>query len=225
VISPPPGSVVVLSGLPAGTRLPAGKKVSANDWRIAPQDIPAAAITPPADFVGQVQVNAELRNAEGAALVGGTFRITWQGTPNVAVAQRPVTSQVQAFAPAAIAPSTITVAPAALAPSIVLPQQPPPVAPSVRNIDPNEVAGMIKRAQDLVAGGDIVPARLLLQRAAEARSARAALILAATYDPIMLKQTSNGPLPDVGLARSWYAKAVEWGAPEAQRQLESLRSY
>jgi len=93
----------------------------------------------------------------------------------------------------------------------------------VRNLDPQEIAGLIKRGQDLLASGDILSARLLLQRAAEARAARAALLLAATYDPNLLKQLrADGPLADIAQARNWYQKAREWGEPDAQRQLDAL---
>jgi TPR repeat protein len=33
------------------------------------------------------------------------------------------------------------------------------------------------------------------------------------------------PEPDLAKARYWYQKAGEWGAPEAQRQLDALASY
>jgi TPR repeat protein len=93
----------------------------------------------------------------------------------------------------------------------------------VRNLDPQEIAGLIKRGQDLLASGDILSARLLLQRAAEARAARAALLLATTYDPNLLKQLgADGPLADIAQARNWYQKAREWGEPDAQRQLDAL---
>jgi hypothetical protein len=78
----------------------------------------------------------------------------------------------------------------------------------------------------MLANGDVKAARLLLLRAAEARDARAALALAKTYDPIALRQLSTtDPGPDLAQARNWYQKAREWGAPEAQRQLDALASY
>jgi len=30
---------------------------------------------------------------------------------------------------------------------------------------------------------------------------------------------------DLAQARGWYQKALEWGSPEAQRQLDALASY
>ena len=73
----------------------------------------------------------------------------------------------------------------------------------------------------MLANGDVKGARVLLLRAAEARDARAALALAKTFDPIALRQLSTvDPGPDVAQARNWYQRAREWGAPEAQRQLD-----
>jgi hypothetical protein len=51
---------------------------------------------------------------------------------------------------------------------------PPPQADVVRNLDPKESV-LCQTRQELLASGDILSARLLLQRAAEARDARAAL--------------------------------------------------
>ena len=66
---------------------------------------------------------------------------------------------------------------------------------------------------------------MLLRRAAEARDPGAALILAATYDPIVLKELGvYGAAPDVAMAQSWYEKAKEFGSREAPRRLELLRT-
>jgi TPR repeat protein len=93
-------------------------------------------------------------------------------------------------------------------------------------LSPNEVAALVRRAQELLASGDLPAARMLLRRAADAQNARAALLLAKTFDPTTLRQLSAAdPGPDLAQARNWYQKAKEWGAPEAQRQLDALASY
>jgi hypothetical protein len=225
VNAPSPGAIVVLSGLPAGSRLSTGRKIGANEWRIPAQDVATLSVTPPGDFTGQVTVNAELRNAEGAALVGGSYRMTWnRPAGNMAVAHQPAPpAPAPVVAPSPALPAAL---PAVAAPTMAaIPLQVPAATAPVRDIDPGEVAMMIRRAQELATAGDIVPARLLLQRAAEGRSSRAAITLAETYDPIVLRQMRNGPPPDLDLARSWYRKAVDWGAPDAQRRLDALQSY
>jgi TPR repeat protein len=83
----------------------------------------------------------------------------------------------------------------------------------------------VKRAEELLTTGDISSARLLLRRAAEAQDARAALALAASYDPIELKRLGvYGSTPDVVAARDWYEKAKQFGSREAPRRLELLAS-
>jgi TPR repeat protein len=73
--------------------------------------------------------------------------------------------------------------------------------------------------------GDLASARLVLQRAAEAGDPRAALMLAGTYDPIVLEKLGiQGIAADIILARSWYERATEFGSAEASRYLERLTS-
>ncbi len=74
-----------------------------------------------------------------------------------------------------------------------------------------------------MAVGDIASARLLLRRAAEAGDYRAALALGATYDPVALEKLGvRGALADVAMARMWYDRARELGAPDAQSRIEML---
>ena len=98
-------------------------------------------------------------------------------------------------------------------------------ADAVHHLDPNEIASSLKRADDLIASGDIAAARLVLRRAAEAGDARAAMTLAETYDPAVLEKLGvHGVVPDLATARSWYEKAKQFGATEATQRLELLAS-
>jgi TPR repeat protein len=113
--------------------------------------------------------------------------------------------------------------PPAAAPTTSPPQ---PQAETPRQLSANELAGLVRRAQELLATGDVKAARSLLLRAAEARDARAALFLAKTFDPITSRQLSaSEPGPDLAQARNWYQRAREWGSPDAQHQLDALASY
>jgi hypothetical protein len=132
-------------------------------------------------------------------------------------------------------------APAVTVPAAPTPQQqpqqqqptaspgPPSAAraePPVREINPNEVAGFVRRGQELLAAGDLQAARLFLLRAADAHDARAALLLAKSFDPIASKRFGSADAePDLARARSWYQKAEQWGASEARRELDALASY
>ena len=204
--APFPGAIVAINGLPAGARLTSGQRI-ANEWHVPASEVSGVSVIPPNGFVGQMQLAAELRDTDGAALVASSTRLSW--TAAVSAAPPP---------PAAAPPAAVAAAPVAPAAA-----PPPPQAEIVRNLDPKEISGLVKRGQDLLASGDILSARLLLLRGAEARDARSALLLGTTYDPALLRQLgANGPLADVAQARNWYQKAREWGEPDAQRQLEVL---
>ena len=120
----------------------------------------------------------------------------------------------------------IQVAPPAAAPEVrpsAAPVTPPPPRPSSRMLDPDEIAILYRRSQDLITQGDIAGGRLLLIRAAEAGDARAALALGATYDVAVLgKLAVLGVVADAGKAKAWYAKAAELGSGDAAKRLEVL---
>jgi len=108
-------------------------------------------------------------------------------------------------------------------PAEVAPTPAPPSVPSIRTLDREEVALLVKRSEDLIVQGDIAAARLMLTRAAEASDARAALALGSTYDAGVLRKLGVlGVAADSIKAREWYAKAAEFGSPEATRRLEQF---
>jgi TPR repeat protein len=107
------------------------------------------------------------------------------------------------------------------------PAAPPPTAPApqVRRIDPDELAGLLTRAKGLLAVGDIASARLLLERAADAQEAEAALMLGTTYDPQVLgNQDMRSVTPDAAKARHWYQKAATLGSADARRRLSQIQN-
>ncbi len=92
-------------------------------------------------------------------------------------------------------------------------------------LDAEEVATLMKRAQEFLKTGDIASARLLLRRAANASSAPAALALGETFDQTRLAELGVlGLRADADQARTWYRKAVELGSAEASRHLERLEN-
>jgi len=104
----------------------------------------------------------------------------------------------------------------------------PPVAPAAvqaaRRLDSDELEALLKRARGLLAIGDIASARLLLERAADAQEADAALMLARTYDPEVLgKSDARSVTPDPEKARIWYRKAAELGSQHAQQRLAQIQ--
>lgn len=253
-----PGAFVTIKRMPADARLTAGRRMSASEWRVPAQEISDAAIIPPTDFVGALNLSAELHSSDGAALVTTFVRPTWTAAPTAdasaasagmatappgPVAPAQLQPQAMASPPAAatvVAPPAATAlaftAPAVTTPPVTAPAVPTPLAraeptPPVRaeptqELSPNEIAGLVRRAQELMASGDLQDARALLTRAAEAHDARAALLLAKTFDPMTSRQLGAADQgPDLAQARNWYQRAREWGSPEAQRQLDALASY
>ena len=92
-----------------------------------------------------------------------------------------------------------------------------------RQLDREEITVLLKVGKDLIASGDIAAARLTLKRAADAGDAEAALALASTYDPYVLRELKVYGFPaDAAMARAWYEKAKDLGSPVAPRRLEML---
>jgi hypothetical protein len=127
-------------------------------------------------------------------------------------------SQPESPPPVAAASPAATAPPAAAAPLAA-------AAPPARQLDPDELAALLKRARSFIAIGDISSARLLLERAADAQEASAALLLAQTYDPAVLgAQDMRSITPDPAMARSWYQKAARFGSTDAQQRLAQMQN-
>ena len=102
----------------------------------------------------------------------------------------------------------------------------PRPAASVPVLTPEATA----QAQRLVAfgkrqlgDGDIAAARNYFSRATDLGLAEGALLLAETYDPVILKNLRvQGILPNTAEARAWYEKARALGAKEADEPLKRL---
>ena len=60
--------------------------------------------------------------------------------------------------------------------------------PVQRQLNSEDIIVLLKRGKDLIAAGDLAAARIVLRKAADANDAEAALALAATYDPLMLRE-------------------------------------
>ncbi len=173
-----------------------------------------------------------------ASLVGVQSNATAKSALEPVAAARPATAQ-----PAPATPSTVSLAtlptPAQAAPTrdqIALAlraahqsqqeiHQPAAAAPLARRLDADELATLLKRAKGLIAIGDIAPARLLLERAADAQEAGAALLLAQTWDPAVLgTPDARSITPDPAKARDWYRKAARFGSQDAQLRLSQMQN-
>jgi TPR repeat protein len=86
-------------------------------------------------------------------------------------------------------------------------------------------AKLLARAESLIKQFDFAAARLLLAYALEKGSARAALMMAETYDPQILRSLqTNGIRGDRQRAREFYQLAAEAGLEKARERVEALRA-
>jgi len=160
-----------------------------------------------------------------AILVNQTVMPELKGTPEPA--NSPDRSEPASFSSAA---ATIKQPPPAQMPvpaPVVATREPTPqqTVPDfvTRHLDADELASMLRRADDLIKSGDLSSARLLLRRVAEAGDARAAFTLAGTFDPNVLKVLGlQDGAPDIALARLWYERAAQLGSGAAPRRLQQL---
>jgi hypothetical protein len=99
----------------------------------------------------------------------------------------------------------------------------PPVQPAA--IPPALLTTMLRRAEVLLAQGDISGARRFLERAALAGHAPAAFALAETHDPRWLAaHGARGILADPEAAGRWYRRAAELGLPEATARISGMEA-
>jgi hypothetical protein len=182
-----------LSGLAAGTRLSAGGPYGTNGWRIPVRELDGALAYAPRDFVGVMDAAIDLRLPNDLLLDSQALRLEW------VVAKQPE-----------------------VRPRAERPQE-ARVGVVVRPLDAAEVDLFVRRGQEYLRMGDIVSARLVLRRAANAGNAQAALALGATFDPSVLAELGVlGFAPDLAQARTWYQRALELGSTDARRYIERL---
>jgi curved DNA-binding protein CbpA len=201
------GLAVEITGLPPGTTLSAGREMGEGGWRLVAANVGNAMIHPAQGFSGALEFNVELRLADDTVIDHGSFRLDW--TP--------------VAAPAAVGSAGGTAASDTSPRVAMVTSSPTEQRRSEPRLDREQVELLIGRSQKLITEGDVQAARTLLLRAAEARDARAALCLGATFDPIMLTiLQARGIAPDVDQARYWYKKASEFGSEEADQRLRLL---
>lgn len=166
-----------------------------------------------------VQVHAAAPVAEHPALAS----IETAAVPQVAFAVEEKTPAPAIAMPLWLQQSGISFA--VKAPEPAPPVAFPAAAMSKSELGADAIATLVRRGKGFITDGDIVTARLLLRRAAEAGSAEAALALGASFDPLILKQAGAiGVQTDTAQARQWYEKAAALGSEAASKQLAKLAS-
>ncbi len=197
------GAMALLTGLAPGRTLSTGSDVGAGGWQVPASDVVLSntVITPPTNFIG-VDLLAELQLADRTIARRWPVYADWAAaTPPLAVPTPAVEAERLAFTP------------------------PAPRMPPEHQSASEEIALLVKRGKGFIDNGDPAGARVMLRRAAELRNAEAALMLGATYDPVVLRELKvYGVAADIAMARAWYEEAKKLGSEEASRLLGILAS-
>jgi hypothetical protein len=215
------GLALEISGLPSGTTISSGRQLGRGAWRILAADVDSATIQPPPGFSGTIDLAVELRRIDDTVVDRGSLHFEWLQKAAV------VAERIESAFATATSESSIDKAPPTVPPSdqnAIQDSTDSHVQHATdSNPDHEPLSVLIGQSEKLIAAGHVEAARALLQPAAEAHDARAALALGATYDPVMLA-ILQGPegAADVSLALDWYKKAREFGSHEAQGRLKLL---
>ena len=195
------GTMVMVNGLLPGTKFSIGQPIGETAWLVAAAELPTLRVAAPAGFTGSMDLLVELRTPDNTILDRKMLRAEWLA-PKSADAGNAAVAPVSNAARWAEASSSRN---------------------QLRQLDPAEIALLLKRGEAFLTNGDVAAARLVLQRAAENGNARAAFALASSYDSAALQRLGvYGPVPNPQLAQQWYARAAEYGSKEAEARLEIL---
>jgi len=202
----PPGHAMGVPGIPATTGSP-------GDGH-APGGTPAA-VAPPVPHPSRLPVDAvEVRPPGMAAAMAPPAPTPLAPPPDPTLpipAGRTVDMVPVPEVPMVAAPAEVTATtPEAEAPVPEVQASPAP-APSHAPVPRLEY--LTRRAESLIAQGDVSAARMLARRAADAGDPDGFSILARSYDPAVLASLGvRGVRPDPDLARSYYERARDAGA-------------
>ncbi len=195
-------SFVRIRGLPPAASLSEGHAISPGSWAVPLSALSSLNIVLPVGVQGQWSAIVALVTIDGNILAEAKMNV--------------ITAQAQAVAPpggrqAGPAPPSTSVA------SLT------PTAPPMNSPARERALGLLAKGQEQLQRGNVYPARMFFQRAAEAGLAESALALGGTFDPDELAKIKVfGLQPDIAAARKWYEKAQELGAPEAAERLRRL---
>jgi type II secretory pathway predicted ATPase ExeA len=157
---------------------------------------------------------------EGVAIVAAPKAILTESVP-------PSPAQMPASDPTTVAPTAATAPPEAGAESATTALSAPPSrVQAIEDAAGVDVDVLLARGDALLRQSDIVAAQMFFHLAAEHGSAAGAMAMAATYDPLALREAGiRGGRANPGEALSWYRRAADLGAPMAEAHRERLLEY
>jgi len=193
-------------GLPELVSISDSHATGPGAWAIPLYALPVLKMNIPASISARSEIEIALLSIDGRVLAEARALFIVAPPTSLDAARRadPVTSPAISPAPA---------------PSQTNPAAAPP-QPSAEN---KGAAELIAQGERYLAQGKVAGARLFFRQAADAGYARAAMRLAATYDPVELSILKvQGIAPDPLEARKWYERARELGAADAEERLARL---
>ena len=196
----PRHSFLRLRGLPPAVSLSEGHAIAPGAWAVPLVGLPNLQMNVPAGLSGRSELVVSLVGEDGVPLAEARVTLIIAPMP---IAAPPTERPAQAPPPAG--------------------QQAPAARPALSPAERESAEKMVARGERDLQDGNVALARQFFLRAAEAGLARGALLLAATYDPRELaRMRVHGVQPSPELARKWYERARELGAPEAAERLTNL---
>jgi hypothetical protein len=202
-------SFMMVQGLPPKFTLSAGFATK-NQWAVSLNDVAGLRIIPPQGYSGAFTLELLLVKGKDVSPERRTMKVEFF------TSQTPV--------PVTNIPSQVLTSNKQDADTDILPAQAPAKAPPVPQAMDDDDRLMIERGDLLFKQGDVAAARLLYHRLAKKGLAPAALAMARTYDPDVLKPLRvEGLQPDVAQARIWYKMAEELGSTQAKNRLITLQ--
>jgi len=186
------------------------------------------------DMTGQMERDEAQEKLAAAMARFADLNHTPQATPAPAPAPAPTPAAEAAKAPPppaaamAAAPIPAEAPPAAPPPPVIEAAAPAPTpaaisAPALPPLSEADMRRLNNKAAQAIRDGDILGARLILERTIEGGDARALLALAETYDPkALIRMNAKGVKGDAAHARKLYGQALARGVSEARGRLEAL---
>ena len=194
-------------GLPQFVSVNDSHAIGPGSWAVPLYVLPVLRVNIPAAFSGRAEFEIALVSVDGRTLAEARTTLI-VAPPSAREAAKPAPPTPVAAA----APSE----PVSTTAAGVAPTRPPPPAKA-------GTEELLAQGERYLAQGKVGGARLFFRQAADAGNARAAMRLAATYDPAELASLKvQGVAPDLAEARKWYERARELGAAEADARLARL---
>jgi len=219
----PKNSFIRIRGLPPSATLSEGHVVAPGSWAVPLSALPSLKLAAPISETGRSELTIALVGIDGkvwAETRSALAVISAAALPVQNQATAPAQTTVAATGPAGTPPPVVEVPPAGVQ-TVPGTRALAPLSPK----DSERARRFVERGDQMMKDGDVAGARLFYQRAADIGLPEGAIALAETYDPNELQRWPvRGLQANVDLAREWYRRARELGAPEADARLRRLTS-